>query len=279
MPFYAKANEVSSDKTGSNRTGNRLLAAYFREVARHPLPTAEQERELFTAYRAAPDYDPNPAQPDGPVAAAIKKKIAPGYLRFVIKFALGKTKDENLLLDLIAAGNEGLLVGIKKFDPERRNHNGDPMRFLTYGAWWIRVHIQNALREAGLGHSPLPAEPVAEDESPRAGAYGPVRYLSDPAQLPSNDVDVETALSTEGFNVLSEMRAAALSRKETLILIYYYGLRGGPRQTFGQLSKLLLDLEGSYVSSERVRQIKEHALRNLGKALRKKKLTSVTDVY
>jgi RNA polymerase sigma factor (sigma-70 family) len=284
MPFYAKAEVMSSDKTGANRNGNRLIDSYFREVAKLTIPTAEQERALFLAYQQAADRNPDEKKSDGPVAAKIKQQIAQGYLRFVIKHALGRTKDENLLLDLIAAGNEGLLVGIKKFDPERKNQNGSPMRFLTYGAWWIRVYIQSALHEAGLGHPPAVQEPPIDwEESGDAEAvrneYGTVQYLSDPAQLASSDPSADTLLSAAEFNVLQEIREAALTRKEMLILIYYFGLRGGPRQTFGQLSKLLLDLEGSYISSERVRQIKEHALRNLRKALKKKKLTSVSDVF
>lgn len=69
------------------------------------------------------------------------------------------------------------------------------------------------------------------------------------------------------FDALAEISSAGLTTRESLILIYYYGLRGGQRKTFAQLSQLLIDLEGAYVSSERVRQIKEQAIGTLQIAL------------
>ncbi len=276
MPFYEKDDTSSSTKSTNTRQGNRLISAYFREVAKLPIPTPEQEREMFLAYRNAPDRGATETSPDGPIATKIKKRIAEGYLRFVIKQALGRTKDENLLPDLIAAGNEGLIKAIRKFDTDKGT------RFLTYGAWWIRVTMQDALKDAGLGHPPgvrmthIPGE--SEDDSP-SSAPGHFHYMADPARLPSHDPSTEAVLSAAEFNMLREMNEAALSRRERLILIYYFGLRGGNRRTFGQLSQLLLDLEGTFISSERVRQIKENALRTLRKALKKKRLYSATDVY
>jgi RNA polymerase sigma factor (sigma-70 family) len=279
----ARKSEMSSVKpnhTQQNHSGNRLINTYFKEVAALPIPTAAKEKELFTAYAAAPDRNPDAYGTDGPIAGKIKQEIAQGYLRFVMKQALARTKDEHLLLDLLAAGNEGLLIGIKKFDVNRGT------RFLTYGASWVKVLIQNALHAAGLGRQPIIHESFEEidtDADPEPFPDKPARsqmiYMSDHTQLAVVDANIESDMSVAHFNMLRELKEACLTRKETLILIYYYGLRGGVRQTFGQLSKILLDLEGVYISSERVRQIKEHALRNLRKAFKRKKISSVTDVF
>lgn len=70
---------------------------------------------------------------------AIKDKIIKANMRFVFKQAKNYSKnDPDLFEELIAAGNEGLLVGLEKFKPSRK------VRFLSYAGWWI---IQRILKE------------------------------------------------------------------------------------------------------------------------------------
>jgi RNA polymerase sigma factor (sigma-70 family) len=258
--FYETRLRTSSSKKVDNH--GRLLTAYFQEVAQLDIPSPAQERELFTAYRDTADEEQR---------KKLKGNIAKGYLRFVIKQAMHRTHDESLLLDLINAGNEGLLVAIDKFDIDKGN------RFLTYGAWWIRVYIQTAMRESGLGrhgHSTLQTDDEDDHHRP------PVRmqYLPNTSLLPSDTPTAEILLGQARFNAMRELGHAALSRRETLILVYYFGLRGGQRLTFSQLAHLLHELDGRYISSERVRQLKEHAVRRLQRNFSDLNLFSAGDV-
>jgi RNA polymerase sigma factor (sigma-70 family) len=273
LVHYQAKHAPSNTKQGDGhaaKTNSRIISTYFKEVSRFLLPSVEEERTLFREYYDAPDRVPASKDgsfpgTDGPIAGKIKKKLAQFYLRFVIQQALRRTKEEHILMDLIAAGNEGMLIAIRKFDPSKGT------RFLTYGAWWIRVYMQTAIHEIGLGHLPQPPNDI--DGSPCS-----VCYLEDSSQLPDKEIDVEALLSSKQFKILTELHEAELSRRETLIIIYYYGLRNGPSKTFSDISKILLDLEGTYISSERVRQIKENALHTLHSALQEKSLYKVHDI-
>lgn len=263
--MYNNSRSPSSDRTENTAHSNRVISTYFREVGLRQIPTPTEERQLFTAYQQCKD----PKQ-----QIVYRKKIAEGYLRFVIKEALKKTKDEELLQDLIAAGNLGLMVAIDKFDITRG------VKFLTYGAHWIRVHIQLAfaqtasvrsaprVRKVGAAKNAAPAY-TAQPTFPGLGSgteMGDSAHL-DPSLLPAGGPTAEELMGVKRFDALEEIAKAELTTRESLILIYYYGLRGGQRKTFAQLSQLLIDLEGTYVSSERVRQIKEQAIGTMQVAL------------
>lgn len=273
--MYNNPRSPSSDRTENLSHSNRVISTYFREVGLRPIPTPTEERQLFTAYQQCKDEQQQ---------IKYRKKIAEGYLRFVIKEALKKTKDEELLLDLIAAGNLGLMVAIDKFDITRG------VKFLTYGAHWIRVHIQLAFAQTSSVRSAprvrkvgaSKTEPVSYTAQPTfpglgLGADSHDSSQLDPSLLPSSEPSAEDLMGIKRFNALEEIAKADLTSRESLILIYYYGLRGGQRKTFAQLSQLLIDLEGTYVSSERVRQIKEKAIGTMQEALAESRLDLEAD--
>lgn len=69
----------------------------------------------------------------------IKDKIIKANLRFCFKQAKNYSKnDPDLFEELIAAANEGLIVGLEKFKPNRQ------VRFLSYAGWWV---VQRILKE------------------------------------------------------------------------------------------------------------------------------------
>ena len=71
------------------------------------------------------------------------KKIAKGNLRMVIliarKYYLNKMTSYLTLLDLIGAGNEGLMVAAQKYETSFN------VKFNTYAVWWIKQKIQRTL--------------------------------------------------------------------------------------------------------------------------------------
>lgn len=107
------------------------LSQYYAQICKYPLLSREEEFDLFMEMN-----DPG-------ISPAAKKKIQDriikANLRFVFKTAKKYSRnDPDIFEELIAAGNEGLLVGMEKFTPSRN------VRFLSYAGWWC---IQRILKE------------------------------------------------------------------------------------------------------------------------------------
>lgn len=98
------------------------LAAYMREVQRHPLLTREEEHQLAVLYHET-----------GNVDAA--KKLVTSNLRLVVKIAYEYKRAYKNMMDLVQEGNIGLMQAVKHFDP----HRG--VKLSSYSAWWIRAYI------------------------------------------------------------------------------------------------------------------------------------------
>ena len=98
------------------------LSAYFREVWRFPVLTADEEYMLACRWRD-----------DGDVDSA--HRLVTSHLRLVAKIAM-KYRGYGLpLSDLVSEGNIGLMKAVKKFEPERG------FRLSTYAMWWIKAAI------------------------------------------------------------------------------------------------------------------------------------------
>lgn len=98
------------------------LAAYMREVQRHPLLTREQEHELAVEYAETGDVD-------------AAKKLVTSNLRLVVKIAYEYKRAHKNMMDLVQEGNIGLMQAVKRYDP----HRG--VKLSSYSAWWIRAYI------------------------------------------------------------------------------------------------------------------------------------------
>lgn len=118
----------------SNRFNNGEsmdLSKYYEQICKIPMLSKEQEYELFSILKN-PDY----TQKERDDA---RTKLINANLRFVFKMAKNYSKnDPTLFEDLISAGNEGLLVGLDKYNPDVK------VRFLSYAGWWV---IQRILKE------------------------------------------------------------------------------------------------------------------------------------
>ena len=109
------------------------LTEYYELICRQPLLTKEEEDELLEIVKINPD------QYSEKQIERARNKLLESNLRFVFKKAKGLAKgDPNQFEELIAAGNEGLIVGLDKFDP------GKGVRFLSYAGWWV---LQRQLKE------------------------------------------------------------------------------------------------------------------------------------
>lgn len=104
------------------------LSNYYESILKEPLLTKEEELDLFLTYQ-------DQGLPMKERTAA-RDKVIRANLRFVFKEAKNYSKnDPNLFEELIAAGNEGLLVAFEKYTP------GLGHKFLTYAGWWVKQRI------------------------------------------------------------------------------------------------------------------------------------------
>lgn len=100
------------------------LDHYLARIKRFELLDRDEETALARRYRR-----------DGDLEAA--HRLICGNLRFVVKVANEYRGYGMKLLDLIQEGNIGLMMAVKKFDPDRG------IRLISYAVWWIRAYIQS----------------------------------------------------------------------------------------------------------------------------------------
>jgi RNA polymerase sigma-32 factor len=99
------------------------LAAYMREVQRHPLLSPDEEHRLAVGYQKNPED----------LAAAAR--LVTANLRLVVKIAYEYRRAYKNMMDLIQEGNIGLMQAVKKYDPYRG------VKLSSYAAWWIRAYM------------------------------------------------------------------------------------------------------------------------------------------
>ena len=112
------------DSTMNKKITNRVrqsLDPYLVEVNKHPLQTVEEQTEL--AHRIK----------EGDKEALAQ--LITGNLRFVVSVAKQYQHRGKSMEELIEAGNKGLELAAKKFDPQRG------FKFIAYAVWFIRTSI------------------------------------------------------------------------------------------------------------------------------------------
>ncbi len=241
------------------------ISVYLKDVRKLKVMTPERERVLADKMLSGKISLKEKEE--------IKKEILEGNLRFVITVSKQYQNQGLDLPDLIAEGNYGLMKAIENFDWSKK------LRFISYAVWWIRQSILQSLNENARTIR-LPVNVVqelhkAKKELDLNGTELPEKFVT----LPSM-VNLDNPFNDEGDTLLdvvpnpnAEMADAGLSSDETLkdkllalldvlderekvIIQDYFGLSGSTRT----LEDIGNDFE---LTKERVRQIKEKALRKL----------------
>jgi len=120
----------------SQRVSHDTLHTYLKDIGKITVTTREEEIELAKKIRQG---DPK----------ALNRLIE-GNLRFVVKVAQGYQGCGISLPDLINEGNIGLIEAAGRFDASKG------VKFISYGVWWIRQAIMQALAEqSGAVRLPL----------------------------------------------------------------------------------------------------------------------------
>ena len=241
------------------------IAGYLKDIRKIRVMTPEREKELAEKMLSDKTSDKEKGM--------IKQELLEGNLRFVITVSKQYQNQGLDLPDLIAEGNYGLMKAIDNFDWSKG------LRFISYAVWWVRQSILQSLNENARTIR-LPVNVVqelhrAKKELESAGVELPEKF----ATLPYT-INLDNPLNEEGDTLLdiivnpnAELADANLSTEETLkkklidmldvldnrervIIEDYFGLTGNTRT--------LEDIGGDFsLTKERVRQIKEKALRKL----------------
>lgn len=118
------------------------LSRYYEQICREPMISKEEEEDLFLELQDIGLPEKRRQQ--------IRDKIIRSHLRFVFKQAKYYSKnDPSLFEELIAAGNEGLLVGIDKFKPSKG------VRFLSYAGFWVNQRILKQMSSLRIVSLPI----------------------------------------------------------------------------------------------------------------------------
>jgi len=118
------------------------LSSYYEQICKAPMLKREEEYDLFLELQddGVPEYQKE----------KIREKIVKANLRFVFKRAKYFSKNKpNLFKELIAAGNEGLLVGLHKYIPST------DVKFLSYAGFWIDQRIKNHMSHMRIVSLPI----------------------------------------------------------------------------------------------------------------------------
>ena len=118
--------QLKITKSITNRE-SQSLEKYLQEIGREELITAEDEVKLAALIRAGDQ--------------AALDKLTKANLRFVVSVAKQYQNQGLSLPDLINEGNLGLIKAAKRFDETRG------FKFISYAVWWIRQSILQALAE------------------------------------------------------------------------------------------------------------------------------------
>lgn len=163
--------------------GPDLIRLFLDDMARHPLPTPEQQVELAKRVQAGDEE--------------AKAAMVAANLRLVVHWAR-RYQDRGVdFADLIQEGTFGLVRAVEKFDWRRG------FRFSTYATWWVRQALQRAVHHHGQTIR-LPME--AAERGRRVEAV--TRELSsDLGRAPTEDEVAEAAGVSR--SQLSDLRNAA----------------------------------------------------------------------
>ncbi len=278
----------------SRHDEDRSLDLYLKAIGETPLLKGDEEVRL---------------------ARRIKKgdkkaldKLTRANLRFVVSVAKQYQNQGLTLGDLINEGNIGLIKAAQRFDETRG------FKFISYAVWWIRQAILQALAEQSrivrlplnrvgvlhkmgkasarleqdLGREPSNEEiaealNISQDEvdantqihSSHLSLDAPFSIGEDNALIDVLEDTMQPAadelLHKQDLRAIIEQILDTLTTREAEVITLYFGLNGPKAMTLEEIGRHFS------LTRERVRQIKEKALRRLQHVTRSKQLRDFYD--
>jgi RNA polymerase primary sigma factor len=280
--------QLKISKQITNRE-SQSLDKYLQEIGKVDLLTADEEVVLAKRIR------------EGDQLAL--EKLTKANLRFVVSVAKQYQNQGLSLGDLINEGNLGLIKAAQRFDETRG------FKFISYAVWWIRQSILQALAEQSrivrlplnrvgslnkisktfseleqkFEREPSPEE-LAEvlevtasevvDTMKISGRHvsmdapfvqGEENSLLDVLEN-DNDEKPDSGLMNDSLRKEVQRALSTLTQREADVITLYFGLNGEHAMTLEEIG------EKFNLTRERVRQIKEKAIRRLRHTSRSKTL-------
>lgn len=275
-----KKEQKTQTPSGISTRESQSLDRYLHEIGKVPLITPDEEVRLAIAIQAGDQ--------------SALEKLTKSNLRFVVSVAKQYQNQGLSLGDLINEGNLGLIKAAKRFDETRG------FKFISYAVWWIRQSILQALAEQSrivrlplnrvgalnkIGKELSKLEQEYE-RMPSAAELAEslemtISEVSDTLRISGRHLSVDAPfaqgednrlldvlendetpnpdaeLMGESLKVEIERALAKLTKREAEVIRLYFGI--------GREHSLTLEEIGERfdLTRERVRQIKEKALRKL----------------
>jgi RNA polymerase primary sigma factor len=280
--------QLKISKQITNRE-SQSLDKYLQEIVKVDLLTPDEEVILAQKIRDGDQYS--------------LERLTKANLRFVVSVAKQYQNQGLSLGDLINEGNLGLIKAAQRFDETRG------FKFISYAVWWIRQSILQALAEQSrivrlplnrvgslnkisktfsdleqkFEREPSPEELAEVLEITAAEVIDTLkisgRHVSVDApfvqgeensllDVLENDSEIKPDQGLIDDSLRREvMRAlSTLTQREAEVITYYFGLNGEQAMTLEEIG------EKFNLTRERVRQIKEKAIRRLRQTSRSKAL-------
>lgn len=277
------------------------IESYLREIGRTPLLSAEQEVKLANQVQSMlPLLDKERPTPEEQQLIKrgqhAKQEMTKANLRLVVSIAKKYQNRGLSLLDLIQEGSLGLIRAIEKFDPTKG------YKFSTYAYWWIRQAVTRAIANQGRTirlpihitqhlnkikkatrqlSQELGRQPTEEELAERLDleldklrtirqALRKTKLRSLNVKLEDNQTELEQMLAADSpspsdLAFQAELRTQiysllqCLSPRQRDVIALRFGLQTGRPMTYEEIG------DRCGISRERVRQIKNRAMRTLKK--------------
>ena len=268
------------------------LEKYLNDIGKIPLVSIDEEASLARRIRMGDDV--------------ALEKLTEANLRFVVSVAKQYQNQGLTLSDLINEGNVGLMKAARRFDETKG------FKFISYAVWWIRQSIlQSIVEHSRLVRMPLNKmasyNKVNEayigfvqefERDPTNEELGELldmtakevenmlrssnRHVSVDANIGGEDSDatmldlmtVEGEVMPDHVLIDESMREevqqglSILNEREKEVISAYYGLNQANAWTLEEIG------EAFGLTRERVRQIKERAIRRLRKSYNTEEMKS-----
>jgi len=268
---------------------SQSLDKYLQEIGKVGLLTPDEEIELAVRIRKND--------------ATALEKLVKANLRFVVSVAKQYQNQGLSLGDLINEGNLGLIKAARRFDETRG------FKFISYAVWWIRQSILQAqaeqsrivrlplnrvgaLNKIGKAYNNLEQEYEREPSAHELAQEldMDISEISDTLKISGRAISMDApfiqgdenrlidileneeqpspdyTLMSESLRREIERALATLSEREAEVIKLYFGLNNEHSLTLEEIG------EKFNLTRERVRQIKEKAIRRLRHASRSKNL-------
>jgi len=206
-----------------------------------------------------------------------KEKLISANMRFVLKVAIQYRSSPIPLPDLVSEGAMGLVRAIESFDYSRG------LKFISYGVWWIKAYITRAINEQGTlirlpANQHLRVRRALKEQARGNEVEDDIRELiqmgqrgvsfdsplSDGSKTTYAEVlcdefqpSPETDTEINGIEEITQQVISRLPSREARVVAGIFGINQDSPLTLREVG------ENLNISHERVRQLRDQALRRL----------------